>query len=109
MSIFIASGSYHNLVLSRALPKQESSNLENQIVTTFGVQGESQQQNNQQKVLYEHRDDDCPNMEQMKKLKSEIKRLRQELVLKPSSKQNDDDDIEEGFTDEEKAAIRQLS
>jgi hypothetical protein len=57
-------------------------------------------------VLYEHRDDDCPNMEQMKKLKSEIKRLRQELVLKPSSKQNDDDDIEEGFTDEEKAAIR---
>jgi hypothetical protein len=45
-------------------------------------------------------------MEQMKKLKSEIKRLRQELVLKPSSKQNDDDDIEEGFTDEEKAAIR---
>jgi len=32
----------------------------------------------------EHRDDDCPNMETIKKLKGEIKRLRQELIMKPS-------------------------
>jgi hypothetical protein len=45
----------------------------------------------------------------MKKLKAEIKRLRQELILKPSSKQEESQDLEEGFTDEEKLAIRQLS
>ena len=64
-------------------------------------------------VVYEHRDDDCPNLENMKKLKSEIKRLRQELIMKPSTKnkKNDDEseDLEEGFTDEEKQAIRMLS
>lgn len=36
-------------------------------------------------------------MEQMKKLKSEIKRLRQELILKP----NDRSSNEDGFTEEE--------
>ena len=41
--------------------------------------------------------------EQMKKLKAEIKRLRQELIMKPSNKASDDmDELEEGFTDEEK-------
>ena len=64
-------------------------------------------------VVYEHRDDDCPNLENMKKLKSEIKRLRQELIMKPSTKnkKNDDEseDLEEGFADEEKQAIRMLS
>lgn len=75
----MACGSYHNIILSRALPKQETSNLDNQIVTTYGITGENnqqQQQNNQQVVLYEHREEDCPNLDQMKKLKSEIKRLR---------------------------------
>jgi hypothetical protein len=39
----------------------------------------------------------------MKKLKSEIKRLRQELILKPNpKKRSDDDDFENGFTEEEK-------
>ena len=47
----------------------------------------------------------------MKKLKSEIKRLRQEIIMKPSSKQGPDDDadLEEGFSEVEKTAIRQLS
>ena len=58
-------------------------------------------------MLYEHRDDDCPNLDQMKKLKSEIKRLRQELIMKPNSKQTtDEEDLEEGFSEEEKLAIR---
>ena len=67
-------------------------------------------------VVYEHRDDDCPHIEQMKKLKSEIKRLRQELIMKPSGKskkgmadENESEDLEEGFTEEEKQAIRMLS
>ena len=52
----------------------------------------------------------------MKKLKSEIKRLRQELIMKPSGKSkkgmgedNESEDLEEGFTEEEKQAIRLLS
>lgn len=47
----------------------------------------------------------------MKKLKSEIKRLRQELIMKPSRKNRDEesDDLEDGFTEEEKQAIRLLS
>jgi uncharacterized protein YbcC (UPF0753/DUF2309 family) len=50
----------------------------------------------------------------MKKLKAEIKRLRQELIMKPSGKskkgQDDDsEDLEDGFTEEEKQAIRNLS
>jgi hypothetical protein len=76
MTIFIAAGSYHNLILSRALPKQESPTVDSQIVTTYGISADTQQQNNQQVAVYEHRDDDCPNLDQMKKLKAEIKRLR---------------------------------
>ena len=64
-------------------------------------------------VVYEHRDEDCPQIEQMKKLKAEIKRLRQELILKPSGKSkrggNESEDLEEGFTEEEKSAISMLS
>ena len=48
----------------------------------------------------------------MKKLKSEVKRLRQELIMKPnpkSRKQDDDDGLEEGFSEEEKHAIKMLS
>lgn len=35
-----------------------------------------------------HNDEDCPNVEAIKKLKGEIKRLRQEIILKGSSKNN---------------------
>jgi valyl-tRNA synthetase len=64
--------------------------------------------------VYEHTDDDCPNFENMKKLKAEIKRLRQELIMKPSQKskksdEQESDELEEGFTEEEKQAIRMLS
>lgn len=64
--------------------------------------------------MYEHTDDDCPNFENMKKLKAEIKRLRQELIMKPSQKskksdEQESDELEEGFTEEEKQAIRMLS
>lgn len=50
----------------------------------------------------------------MKKLKAEIKRLRQELIMKPSQKskksdEQESDELEEGFTEEEKQAIRMLS
>ena len=53
----------------------------------------------------------------MKKLKAEIKRLRQELIMKPSVKSKKEvaedndtsEDLEEGFTEEEKQLIRQLT
>ena len=38
------------------------------------------------KQTYVHNDDDCPNMETIKKLKGEIKRLRQEIILKGTSR-----------------------
>ena len=59
-------------------------------------------------VVYEHQDEDCPYVDQMKKLKSEIKRLRQELILKPNPKKRNEDDVE-GFTDEEQRAVRMLT
>jgi len=52
-------------------------------------------------------------MEQVKKLKGEIKRLRQELILKGTSKkkQNDGDFLSDDsdLDEEEKAALRMLS
>lgn len=89
-------------------------------MTSYGLASDAgtgeQQSKNQQVVVYEHREDDCPNLEQMKKLKAEIKRLRQELIMKPSSKskkgmdnENESEDLEEGFSEEEKQAIRMLS
>ena len=80
MPIQISCGSYHNLVLSRAVPRLDNPSLDNQIVTTYGIQGDSAAggQNNKrgQEVAYEHKDEDCPNLENMKKLKAEVKRLR---------------------------------
>ena len=62
---------------------------------------------------YEHEDVTCPNMEQIKKLKGEIKRLRQELILKGTSKKGQMDDQfmddDSDFDEEEKAASRMLS
>lgn len=60
-------------------------------------------------MIHEHRDEDCPHLDQMKKLKSEIKRLRQELILKPNAKKKDDDDFENQFSEEEKQAIKMLT
>jgi hypothetical protein len=37
------------------------------------------------KELAVHADETCPNMDQIKKLKGEIKRLRQDLIMKGSS------------------------
>jgi len=50
-------------------------------------------------------------MDLMKKQKAEIRRLRQELVSKPASKgrKTEEDDLEEGFSEEEKQAIKVLS
>ena len=59
----------------------------------------------QQEVAYEHKDEDGPNMEKMKKLKSEIKRLRQELIMKPNGSGNANNwDIgqDDSFTEEQK-------
>ena len=120
MPIQIACGAYHSIALSRALPKQETPSFENQIVTSFALGGpeattDQQSKNNNQVVVYEHRDEDCPQLENIRKLKSEIKRLRQELILKPAKtkrgqqEENESDDFEEGFSEEEKQAIRMLS
>ena len=69
------------------------------------------------KKEYKHTDDDCPNMETIKKLKGEIKRLRQEIILKGTSrkKQHNLLDDSEDFSDdsnldeEERAALRMLA
>jgi hypothetical protein len=60
-----------------------------------------------------HDEETCPNVEQIKKLKGEIKRLRQDLILKGSSKRkNQEDDMSDednGELDEQhKQALRML-
>ncbi len=47
----------------------------------------------------------------MKKLKGEVKRLRQELIMNPKKnrQQQSDDDDEGGLDDDEKEALRMLS
>ena len=60
-----------------------------------------------------HQDEGCPHLETIAQLKGQIKRLRQELILKgPSKKKTDQEyDSEEdgGFDEEEKAALRMLN
>ncbi len=65
----------------------------------------------------QHLDDTCPHVESMKKLKGEIKRLRQELIMKGTSNNRRGGKIEEtdGLSDdseldeEERAAVRMMS
>lgn len=69
-------GSFHNYVFSQQLPTViEKEPVAQQVVEK--PQAAPVQAN------YQHRDDDCPNLESVKKLKGEIKRLRQELILNP--------------------------
>jgi len=59
-----------------------------------------------------HNDETCPNQEVIKKMKNEIKRLRQEIILKGTSKRKDEDEYlsdDSGLDEEEKAALRMLS
>ena len=58
----------------------------------------------------QHSDESCPNMEQIKKLKGEIKRLRQELIMKGTRKKDEEEYLTEDseLDEEEKAAIRML-
>ena len=79
------------------MPRLESASLDNQILTSYGQNKETREEG-AAVVKYEHREDDCPNLEKMKKLKAEIKRLRQEVILKPKDN-SETDDLEEGFTD----------
>lgn len=51
--IQIACGSYHNIILSESLPKQEQPSLENQILTTYGLDGAG---GNQQSALGDKKD-----------------------------------------------------
>ena len=64
-------------------------------------------------MAFQHEEESCPNSEQVKKLKGEIKRLRQELILKGTSRRkgNDDDGVSDNsdLDEEEKAALRMLS
>lgn len=68
---------------------------------------------------YVHQDESCPHLESIQKLKGEIKRLRQELILKGPSKKKrnaqqdydseEDSEYGSGLDEEEKAALRMLS
>ncbi len=51
----------------------------------------------------------CPHVETIAQLKGQIKRLRQELILKGPSKKQEDQEEEGGLDEEEKAALRMLS
>jgi hypothetical protein len=44
----------------------------------------------------------------MKKLKSEIKRLRQELIMNPKKHAHQSDDSYDALTEEERAALKML-
>lgn len=67
-------------------------------------------------MVQEHSDESCPNVEQMKKLKGEIKRLRQDLIMKgttnkkrgamPQDEDNLSDDSE--LDEDEKAIVRMM-
>lgn len=63
-------------------------------------------------VQQEHTDEGCPNVEQIKKLKGEIKRLRQDLIMKGSKKrvQQDEDNLSDDseLDEDEKAIVRMM-
>eukprot|EP00351_Strombidinopsis_sp_SopsisLIS2011_P002265 CAMPEP_0116875542 /NCGR_PEP_ID=MMETSP0463-20121206/7538_1 /TAXON_ID=181622 /ORGANISM="Strombidinopsis sp, Strain SopsisLIS2011" /LENGTH=75 /DNA_ID=CAMNT_0004521359 /DNA_START=1639 /DNA_END=1866 /DNA_ORIENTATION=- len=62
-----------------------------------------------------HKEEESQHLETIKKLKGEIKRLRQELIMKPANQRrnmaddSDDQDDDYGLDEEEKAALRMLS
>jgi len=64
----------------------------------------------------EHTDDNCPNVDQIKKLKGEIKRLRQDLIMKSGTskkrgvQQQDEDNLSDDseLDDDEKAILRMM-
>ena len=61
--------------------------------------------------MVQHNDETCPNTENIKKLKGEIKRLRQDLILKGSSRKKDEEEYfsdDSALDEEEKAAVRML-
>jgi alpha-tubulin suppressor-like RCC1 family protein len=118
----ISCGSYHSVCLSYRMPKIEedgsAASEENQ--QPFGRALNQRSQNIEESKMggagsLQHDDETCPNMEQVKKLKGELKRLRQELILKGSSKRKgvveaeDFDSEDSDLDEEERLALRQLS
>lgn len=67
-------------------------------------------------VQQEHTDEGCPNVEQIKKLKGEIKRLRQDLIMKGTTNkkrgamQQDEDNLSDDsdLDEDEKAIVRMM-
>jgi len=72
----LISGSYHNFALSQNPPSQIEPEITPQAEAIA----------NQQLVQAGHREEDCPNADAVKKLKGEVKRLRQELILNPKKR-----------------------
>lgn len=96
----IVCGSYHNFAFSERAP-----------ILSFEEEVKPPTpQNNALVIPQAHKDEDCPNIEQVKKLKSEIKRLRQELILNPKKKtaELDEEESVEGLNEEEQAALKLL-
>ena len=113
----ITCGSYHNICLSYRLPKMEEveHNDENTQEKVLGQRNQNSMDGAAGSAA-QHNDETCPHLETITRLKGEIKRLRQDLILKGPSKRksthNDyDSEDEEGnpFDEEERAAIRLLS
>lgn len=65
-------------------------------------------------IVQEHTDEGCPNVEQIKKLKGEIKRLRQDLIMKGTTNkkrmQQDEDNLSDDsdLDEDEKAIVRMM-
>jgi len=78
----ISCGSYHNICLSYKPPKQEettganSESDENAMVNNKGVLGSKNHNIEETKQSYVHSDETCPNVEQVKKLKADLKKYR---------------------------------
>lgn len=90
-----ACGSYHNICLSHKPPiSKEPEDAPHDIENS------------------KHSDDNCPHLEIVKKLKGELKRLRQELIMKGSSKRghkyDDSESDEDDWDQDERAAMMML-
>jgi len=77
-------GSYHNFCLSQRLPKAIDDEKEE---AAAKIQKSATKEDPKQQIG--HKDDDCPHIPTLSKLKGEIKRLRQDLIMKgPAKKTN---------------------
>ena len=114
-SFKVSCGSYHTVCLSYRMPRQEDQGGgDDENVTPLALRKEETKA--MAIVQQEHTDEGCPNVEQIKKLKGEIKRLRQDLIMKGTTNkkrggmQQDEDNLSDDseLDEDEKAIVRMM-